>query len=102
MPPFNQDIQRPVQDNPFFRREVHTGEHSQLVVRRSTRLIRSSCSSPGRARRYPLVIVPAGTTHNFVTTGQPPLKRFTICAPPEEEPGTRHRTRAEAAEGQEE
>lgn len=51
-----------------------------------------------------LVIVPAGTTHNFVNTGPEPLKLFTIYAPPEEEPGTLHRTRAEAeaAEAQKE
>jgi mannose-6-phosphate isomerase-like protein (cupin superfamily) len=43
-----------------------------------------------------LVVVPAGTRHNFINTGNGPLKLFTIYSPPEEEPGTVHRTKAEA------
>jgi mannose-6-phosphate isomerase-like protein (cupin superfamily) len=48
-----------------------------------------------------LVAVPAGTRDNFINTGKEPLKLFTIYSPPEEEPGTLHRTKAEtlAAEG---
>ncbi|WP_252441443.1 cupin domain-containing protein [Pseudonocardia humida] len=47
-----------------------------------------------------LVVVPAGTTHNFVNTGPNPLVLYTIYAPPEHADGTVHRTRdeAEAAE----
>ena len=43
-----------------------------------------------------LVAVPAGVRHNFVNIGDMPLKLFTIYSPPEEEPGTLHRTKAEA------
>ena len=43
-----------------------------------------------------LVEVPAGTLHNFVNTGDKPLKLYTIYAPPEEEPDTVHKTKAEA------
>jgi mannose-6-phosphate isomerase-like protein (cupin superfamily) len=43
-----------------------------------------------------LVAVPAGTRHNFINTGPEPLKLFTIYAPPEEAPGTLHRTKADA------
>lgn len=43
-----------------------------------------------------LVVVPAGTQHNFINTGSTPLKLYTVYAPPEEEPGTLHRTKAEA------
>ena len=43
-----------------------------------------------------LVAVPAGTLHNFVNTGQEPLKLFTVYSPPEEEVGTLHRDKAEA------
>ena len=43
-----------------------------------------------------LVIVPAGTHHNFINTGPEPLKLYTVYAPPEEAPGTVHRTKAEA------
>jgi mannose-6-phosphate isomerase-like protein (cupin superfamily) len=43
-----------------------------------------------------VVVVPAGTQHNFITLGDEPLKLFTIYAPPEHPPGTIHKTKAEA------
>jgi mannose-6-phosphate isomerase-like protein (cupin superfamily) len=46
---------------------------------------------PGR-----LVLVPAGTRHNFINRGPGDLKLYTIYAPPEHAPGTIHRTKADA------
>jgi mannose-6-phosphate isomerase-like protein (cupin superfamily) len=43
-----------------------------------------------------LVFVPAGTHHNFVNTGDEPLRIVTTYAPPEHEHGTVHRTKEEA------
>ena len=43
-----------------------------------------------------MVQVPAGTKHNFINKGKEPLKLYTIYAPPEEEPDTVHKTKAEA------
>jgi mannose-6-phosphate isomerase-like protein (cupin superfamily) len=43
-----------------------------------------------------MVQVPAGTKHNFINNGDAPLKLYTIYAPPEEEPDTVHKTKAEA------
>ena len=43
-----------------------------------------------------VVVVPAGTEHNFVNTGSEPLKLFTVYAPPEHADGTVHKTKAEA------
>ena len=43
-----------------------------------------------------LVFVRAGTRHNFVNTGDRPLRLITIYAPPEHAPGTVHVTKAEA------
>lgn len=45
-------------------------------------------------------IVPAGTWHNVVNTGDEDLKLYTIYSPPNHPPGTTHATRedAEAAE----
>ena len=47
-----------------------------------------------------LVAVPSGTEHNFINTGSTPMKLFTVYSPPEEEPGTVHKTRAEAEEAE--
>lgn len=42
------------------------------------------------------IIVPAGTWHNVINTGNTPLKLSTIYAPPNHPFGTVHRTKAEA------
>ena len=46
------------------------------------------------------VIVPAGTWHNIVNTGNMPLKIYSIYAPPQHPFGTVHRTKAEAQESE--
>lgn len=43
-----------------------------------------------------LVFVHAGKEHNFINTGDRPLRLYTIYAPPEHPAGTRHETKAEA------
>lgn len=42
------------------------------------------------------VLVPAGTSHNIVNTGNIPLKLYTLYAPPNHRDGVIHRTRADA------
>ncbi|WP_372631607.1 cupin domain-containing protein [Cohnella sp.] len=42
------------------------------------------------------IMVPAGTWHNLVNTGDEPLKIYTIYAPPHHPPGTVHKTKADA------
>lgn len=43
-----------------------------------------------------VVVVPGGTRHNFVNTGEGALKIATIYAPPDHRPGTVHHTRQDA------
>ena len=43
-----------------------------------------------------LVVVPAGTRHNFTNTGSGVLRLMTIYGPPDHAPDTVHRTKAEA------
>jgi mannose-6-phosphate isomerase-like protein (cupin superfamily) len=106
-----------------FRRELVTGARSQLVamtipprgeigeeVHEGTDQILSFVEGVGEAvlegerspvRAGDVVFVTAGTRHNFVNTGDGPLRLLTIYAPPEHPPGTVHATKedAEAAEG---
>ncbi len=117
MPIINQDIVTLTLENTDFRREIFTNEHSQVVVMsvepgedvgEETHDVDQVLvfvagegqsvldGERGSIRPGTLVSVPAGTLHNFVNTGQEPLKLYTIYAPPEEEPGTLHRTKAEA------
>ena len=43
-----------------------------------------------------LSFVESGVFHNFVNTGNGPLKLYTMYAPPEHAPGTQHDSKAEA------
>jgi mannose-6-phosphate isomerase-like protein (cupin superfamily) len=49
-----------------------------------------------RVRAFDLVLVRAGTRHNFVNTGGGPMRLVTTYAPPHHPPGTVHQTRADA------
>jgi mannose-6-phosphate isomerase-like protein (cupin superfamily) len=48
-----------------------------------------------------LVVVPAGTEHNFTNVGDGKLRLLTIYAPPDHAPDTVHRTKAEAQAAEE-
>ncbi len=43
-----------------------------------------------------VVLVPAGTKHNFVNKGDSPMKIITTYSPPHHPDGTIHKTKAEA------
>lgn len=46
------------------------------------------------------ILVPAGTWHNIINTGNKPLKLYTIYAPPHHLKGTIHQTKAIAEAGE--
>lgn len=112
------DVVALARQNDAFRREVATGEHSQLVVMtippggeigeevhehvdqilifvegEAEAVLEGERSAVGP---NDLVFVKAGTRHNFVNKGDRPFRLVTIYAPPEHEPGTVHATKAEA------
>jgi mannose-6-phosphate isomerase-like protein (cupin superfamily) len=43
-----------------------------------------------------LVVVPAGTEHNFTNSGSVPVRLLTVYGPPDHAPDTVHRTKADA------
>jgi mannose-6-phosphate isomerase-like protein (cupin superfamily) len=116
--PLDVDIVQLARGNDAFRREVATGEHSQVVVmtipaggeigeevhEHNDQLLvfvegEGEAILDGTTSRVTpndLVLVPAGTRHNFVNTGEVPLRLVTVYAPPEHPPGTVHQTKAEA------
>jgi mannose-6-phosphate isomerase-like protein (cupin superfamily) len=121
MPVFNKDIVALTRANAYFRQEILTNEHSQVVlmsvepgddvgeethdVDQVLVFVEGEGESVlngerGRIGAGSLVAVPAGTRHNFINTSATLLKLYTVYAPPEEEPGTLHRTRAEAMEAE--
>ncbi|RJK95474.1 cupin domain-containing protein [Vallicoccus soli] len=101
-----------------FRRVLWTGTNTQLVimtippdgeigeeVHEDIDQVLSFVSGTGEARvggetkavaQGDLVVVPAGTKHNFVNTGPNPLVLYTVYGPPEHADGAVHRTKEEA------
>jgi mannose-6-phosphate isomerase-like protein (cupin superfamily) len=118
------DIEQATLDNTNFRTVLWTGEHTQLTVMNilagddigleqhpdHDQFIRIE---QGKARvelgpaedqiedTYDVeddwaIIVPAGTWHNVVNTGDGDLKVYSLYSPPEHPPNTVHRTKADA------
>ena len=101
-----------------FRRVLWTGTHSQLVIMTippggeiglethdDTDQILMFVSGVGEADVADqtatvdpgdLVVVPAGTRHNFRNTGVNPLVLYTVYVPPEHADGVVHATKADA------
>jgi mannose-6-phosphate isomerase-like protein (cupin superfamily) len=101
-----------------FRRVLWTGKHTQLVVmtippdgeigeevHEENDQVLTFVSGTGRAdvggesrpvKQGDLVVVPAGTQHNFTNTGPNPLVLYTVYGPPDHADGTVHHTKAEA------
>jgi mannose-6-phosphate isomerase-like protein (cupin superfamily) len=117
------DVAALARQNDDFRREVVTGQHSQLVlmtipsggeigeevhedVDQILLFIEGKAEAVLDGQRSPvspndLVFVKAGTRHNFINRGDGPLRLATVYAPPEHEPGTVHATKEEADAAQE-
>lgn len=101
-----------------FRRVLATAKHTQLVimtippggeigteVHRGIDQVLVVLDGTGKSvldgREYPIgsgtaVLVPEGTEHNFVNTGEDPLRIITVYGPPDHRPGTVHHTKADA------
>ena len=101
-----------------FRRVLWTGEHTQLVimtippggeigeeVHDENDQILSFVSGVGKAHiegstktvtQGDVVVVPAGTKHNFTNEGPNPLVLYTVYGPPDHADGVVHRTKEEA------
>jgi mannose-6-phosphate isomerase-like protein (cupin superfamily) len=116
--PFNVDIIQRAQANRYFREVLATGPHSQVVVMNivpggeigeethtDVDQVLVFVSGEGESMLDgnrtgvgpgSLILVPAGTRHNFVNTGSTDLRLYTIYAPPQHAQGTIHRTKAEA------
>jgi mannose-6-phosphate isomerase-like protein (cupin superfamily) len=112
------DIIEAARKNEAFRREVITGEHEQVVVmtipaggeigeevHSGTDQLLIFVDGSGEAQLEgessavgpnDLVFVHAGTRHNFLNTGDSPLRLITVYSPPEHEPGTVHGSKEEA------
>ncbi|MCA1593963.1 MAG: cupin domain-containing protein [Acidobacteria bacterium] len=117
---YAEDVYRLARENENFRRVLFTTERSQLVLmsipageeigeetHEGIDQVLAFVAGEGAAviegerrpvREGSVVVVPAGTLHNFVAEGSTPLKLYTVYTPPEHPDGTVHRTKQEADE----
>jgi mannose-6-phosphate isomerase-like protein (cupin superfamily) len=115
---YHTNIIKDTQENENFRHVLFTGPGSQLVVmsippggevgEETHKYVEQTLfflSGTGEAilndKHSPIipgdvVVVPAGTKHNFINTGTGDLKIYTVYAPPNHIDGRIHRTKAEA------
>ncbi len=114
---FSVNIERATKENTDYRRVLYTGKNMQLVL---------MCLKPGEeigeevheldqfirvekgdgmaylnGHAHPLhdgsaVVIPKGTKHNILNTGEEDLKLYTLYAPPEHKDKTVHHTKKDA------
>ncbi len=115
--PYVDNIEKLTLENNDFRRVLYTGPHSQLVlmsllpgedignevhyVDQFFRFENGNGKSIIDDVEYPFssgtaILVPAGSWHNIVNTGDIPLKLYTVYAPPNHIDGRVHATKADA------
>lgn len=111
------NIEEATIQNDMFRKVLFTAEHSQLVLMslkpgedigtETHRLDQFIRVEAGRGTAYlngteysledgTAVIIPAGTEHNILNSGQESLKLYTIYSPPEHKDGIVHATKRNA------
>lgn len=122
--PFVVNIDRATKRNNTFRTALWTGDHLQLTlmsinvgediglenhpdldqfirIEQGQGLVKMGSSKYNldfqrRVSDDYAIIIPAGTWHNLINTGNRPLKLYSIYAPPQHPKGTVHRTKADA------
>ena len=113
------NIEDEARANEWFRREIVTGEHSQVFVMSLNpgEDVGEETHTPDQTLTFVegignavlndekfeiepgmLVFVPAGTKHNFINTDSIKMKLYTVYAPNEHKAGTNHETKEEALE----
>lgn len=118
------DIKNTAIDNANFRKVLFTGQNSQIVVMSLDKgedigmevhdnidqifvIVSGEAetvidNTSSKANEGDIVIVPAGSMHNIINSGENKLKLYTIYAPPQHQEGTIHKTKKEAMDAEEE
>lgn len=115
------DIEKKTLGNENFREVLYTADRMQLVVMsvedeigkevhgqdQFIRIEKGSGNAVLDGDEHELkdgsvVVIPAGTEHNIINTGDSPLKLYTLYSPPHHKDGTVHKTKEEADKDEEE
>jgi mannose-6-phosphate isomerase-like protein (cupin superfamily) len=114
---FNKDMVTLAKANSFFQKEVYLDKNVQIVLMslepgedigeethradQTTYFVDGTGSAvlDGRSTKVAanhMIVIPQGTKHNIINKGATPLKLFSVYAPPAEDPGIKHKTKADA------
>lgn len=121
---FHVNIEKETVDNANFRKVLYTGEHLQLVlmslkpgeeigmethpdIDQFFRFDAGTGKAIINGNEYEItdgdsIIIPAGSEHNIINSGEEDLKMYTIYTPPHHKEGTLFATKEEAEENGEE
>jgi mannose-6-phosphate isomerase-like protein (cupin superfamily) len=115
--PYVNNLEKDTIENENFRKVLNTTEKSQLVVMsllpgedigeevhdvdQFIRLEEGSGKAVLDGVEYDIeddwaIVVPAGSMHNIINTGDTKMKLYTVYTPPEHKDGTIHKTKEEA------
>lgn len=119
---FNKDMVKLARANSFFQKEVYLDKNVQIVLMslkpgedigeethradQTTFFVDGNGSAvlDGRSTKVAanhMIVIPQGTKHNIINKGTTPLKLFSVYAPPAEDPGVKHKTKADAEAAEE-
>ncbi|ATI78704.1 cupin domain-containing protein [Sphingobium yanoikuyae] len=114
---FSKDMARLAKANSFFRKEVYLDKNIQIVLMslkpgddigeethradQTTYFVEGTGSAviDGRSNKVAadhMIVIPQGAKHNIINKGTTPLELFSVYAPPTENPGVKHKTKADA------
>jgi len=117
------NIEKNTVENNNFRKVVYTAPNSQLVLMslkpgedigsevhqldQFLRVEKGTGKTVLNGAEYPIedgsaIVVPAGTEHNIINTGETEMKLYTVYSPPNHRDGVTHRTKEEAVADEEE
>lgn len=119
---YHTNIEEQTEKNDNFRQVLYTGKYSQLVVMSlkpgeeigneihenvdqffrieegEAKVVINNGEEEITVEEDEVFIIPAGTWHNVINTGNEDLKLYTIYSPPNHPDGTIHKTKQEAEE----
>lgn len=114
---FNKDMVKLATGNGFFQKEVYRDANVQIVLMslapgedigmETHRADQTTFFVAGEGQAIVdgsrtkvsanhMIVIPQGAKHNIVNKGTEPLKLYSVYAPPAEEPGVAHKTKADA------
>lgn len=116
---FVTNIEKETEENGFYRKVLFTAKNSQLVVMslkpgeeigeevheldQFIRIEHGTGKAVLDGKEFALsdgfaVVIPEGTRHNVINTGEKDMKLYSVYSPPEHPPETVHKTKADEPE----